>query len=55
MSKGSKRRPEDTKKVDSNWDKIFKKEPNISGLTDRFLEWSLKRKDNKLSGKVRKK
>lgn len=24
MSKGSKRRPEDTKKVDENWGKIFK-------------------------------
>jgi hypothetical protein len=23
MSKGSKRRPEDKKKIDSNWDKIF--------------------------------
>ena len=25
MSKGSKRRPEDKKKIDKNWDKIFKK------------------------------
>ena len=25
-SKGSKRRPEDQKKIDKNWDKIFKKE-----------------------------
>jgi hypothetical protein len=24
MSKGSKRRPEDKKKIDKNWDKIFK-------------------------------
>ena len=24
MSKGSKRRPEDKKKIDANWDKIFK-------------------------------
>ena len=24
MSKGSKRRPEDKKKIDLNWDKIFK-------------------------------
>ena len=24
--KGSKRRPEDKKKIDDNWDKIFKKE-----------------------------
>ena len=29
MSKGSKRRPEDRKKIESNWDQIFKKEkPN---------------------------
>ena len=26
MSKGSKRRPEDKKKINKNWDKIFKKE-----------------------------
>ena len=25
MGKGSKRRPEDKKKIDDNWDKIFKK------------------------------
>tara|TARA_Y100000015_G_C2393176_1_gene91293 strand:+ start:953 stop:1084 length:132 start_codon:yes stop_codon:yes gene_type:complete len=25
MSKGSKRRPEDKKKIDANWDNIFKK------------------------------
>ena len=24
MGKGSKRRPEDKKKIDKNWDKIFK-------------------------------
>jgi hypothetical protein len=24
MSKGSKRRPEDKKKIDQNWDRIFK-------------------------------
>jgi len=24
MSKGSQRRPEDKKKIDQNWDKIFK-------------------------------
>jgi len=26
--KGSKRRPEDTKKFNENWDKIFNKEPS---------------------------
>ena len=25
MSKGSKRRPEDKKKIEQNWDRIFKK------------------------------
>ena len=28
MSKGSKRRPEDKKKIDKNWDKIFGKKKN---------------------------
>ncbi len=28
MSKGSKRRPEDKKKIDENWDKIFVNEKN---------------------------
>tara|TARA_Y100001937_G_C7133342_1_gene338697 strand:+ start:4130 stop:4252 length:123 start_codon:yes stop_codon:yes gene_type:complete len=28
MSKGDKRRPEDKKKIDENWDKIFVNEKN---------------------------
>lgn len=28
MSKGSKRRPEDKAKMDANWDKIFKSNPD---------------------------
>tara|TARA_R100001377_G_scaffold65600_1_gene40930 strand:+ start:262 stop:411 length:150 start_codon:yes stop_codon:yes gene_type:complete len=30
--KGSARRPEDVKKIDENWDKIFKKDREISEL-----------------------
>jgi len=28
MSKGSKRRPEDKKKIDKNWDKVFGNKSN---------------------------
>ena len=31
--KGSKRRPEDKKKIDDNWDKIFKKEKKDANKT----------------------
>jgi hypothetical protein len=31
--KGSKRRPEDKKKIDSNWDNIFKKEKKDANKT----------------------
>lgn len=48
MSKGSKRRPEDTSKIKNNWDKIFKKTPKISDLADKLLERSLQRKADKL-------
>jgi len=46
--KGSKRRPEDSKKYSDNWDKIFKKTPKISDLADKLLERSLQRKADKL-------
>tara|TARA_R110000796_G_scaffold62416_1_gene143938 strand:- start:177 stop:353 length:177 start_codon:yes stop_codon:yes gene_type:complete len=46
--KGSRRRPEDTDKIKNNWDKIFKKKPQISGLAERLLERSLQRKADKL-------
>ncbi len=33
MSKGSKRRPEDKKKIDVNWDKIFNKDKKNANKT----------------------
>tara|TARA_R110001583_G_C5601441_1_gene404554 strand:+ start:882 stop:1043 length:162 start_codon:yes stop_codon:yes gene_type:complete len=48
VSKGSKRRPEDTSKIKNNWDKIFKKTPKISDLADKLLERSLQKSADKL-------
>ena len=33
MSKGSKRRPEDKKKIDGNWDEIFNKDKKNANKT----------------------
>jgi len=33
VSKGSKRRPEDRKKIDENWDRIFGKKEKKNGRT----------------------
>mgnify|MGYP003110246462 FL=1 len=35
MSKGSKRRPEDKKKIDKNWDKIFKGKKNANKTKEK--------------------
>ncbi len=61
MSKGSKRRPEDKKKIDENWDKIFVNEKNkkrlaqykqtIVNIIDEKIEKSLQKKANKLHGR----
>tara|TARA_R100001377_G_scaffold84252_1_gene67398 strand:- start:12129 stop:12290 length:162 start_codon:yes stop_codon:yes gene_type:complete len=48
MSKGSKRRPENTNKILKSWDRIFKKTPKISKLADKLLERSLQKSADKL-------
>ncbi len=35
MSKGSKRRPEDKKKIDTNWVKIFNKDKKSANKTKK--------------------
>jgi len=42
--KGSKRRPEDSKKYSDNWDRIFKKERDISKLKNVVEIKNVKRK-----------
>jgi len=34
-SKGSKRRPEDKKKIDKNWDKIFKEKKSANKTKEK--------------------
>ena len=52
MSKGSKRRPENTNKILKSWDRIFKKTPKISKLADKLLERSLQKSADKLFKKL---
>ena len=35
MSKGSKRRPENKKKIDKNWDKIFKEKKSANKVKEK--------------------
>ena len=35
MSKGSKRRPENKKKIDKNWDKIFKEKKSATKIKEK--------------------
>jgi len=35
MSKGSKGRPEDKKKIDNNWDKIFKEKKSANKTKEK--------------------